>query len=96
MGVQLMHDENGYPRQRLIDATGDLRERGTHSEFVRTSRYHRVADHTPLDAVSDVRSTIMESYPKFFTGLGFGNPHEINLKKDAVPFALSTFPYHLL
>ena len=44
-----------------------------------------------LDAVSDVRSTIMESYPKLFTGLGnFGNPHEINLKKDAVPFALNT------
>ena len=44
-----------------------------------------------LDAVSDVRSTIMESYPKLFTGLGnFGNPYEINLKKDAVPFALNT------
>ena len=44
-----------------------------------------------MDTLTDPQSEIIAAYPKVFNGLGnLGEPYEISLMEDAVPFALST------
>ena len=88
-------DDVGYPHNTKIDQLQQeiYVNEGLTRNLLWTSRYHRVADHSSSRrCIRRPEHDGMESYPKLFTGLGnFGNPHEINLKKDAfVPFALNT------
>jgi len=44
-----------------------------------------------VDSIVDLRTEIFQSFPNLFKGLGnWGEPYEICLREDAVPFALHT------